>query len=459
MQKVVTINLNGRAYQLDENGYDALRAYLDRADAQLKDNPDRAEIIADLEQAIADKCRRYFTATKTVVDAGEIATVLEEMGPVVESEPAVTDAEPQATGGDTATAAQATTGTTTDSTAAGGAKAGGASSGAPEGDRAKDTGAPTPKRLYRVNEGAIFGGVCNGLAAYFNIDVTVIRVIFVVFTIVESKLFHVSGLAPAVYLALMFFLPSASTSEERAAASGAPFNAREVVEQAKKNYATYRGTTLKGSWKAEKHEWRRLRREARRRRRMERWGLGSTPAPADAPYVDYGTRVRAGVLLPILMLVRFALFWVLMFSVISVLTSGSIRGWRVPGDVPVWLVVLGLFALVQLSVVAAAPRPPRVLSHARRPVDGPLGRAGGRPDDGCLLDRHRLARLQLRAAGARGHAGAAAHAQRSVGQADAYVVIVRTLFEKLVAKRVSGLDAGPFTTPPVELNCEPWHGH
>lgn len=345
MQKVVTINLNGRAYQLDENGYDALRAYLDRADAQLKDNPDRAEIIADLEQAIADKCRRYFTATKTVVDAGEIATVLEEMGPVVESEPAVTDADPQATGGDAATSAQPTTGTAADSTTAGGSKTGGASSGAPEGDRTKDTGAPTPKRLYRVNEGAIFGGVCNGLAAYFNVDVTVIRVIFVVFTIAESRVFHVSGLAPAVYLALMFFLPSASTSEERAAASGAPFNAREVVEQAKKNYATYRGTTLKGSWKAEKHEWRRLRREARRRRRMERWGLASPPPPADAPYVDYGTRIRAGMLLPILMLVRFALFWTLLFSVVTVFTTGSFRGWRVPGDIPVWLIVLGLFAL------------------------------------------------------------------------------------------------------------------
>jgi hypothetical protein len=143
MQKVVTINLNGRAYQLDENGYDVLRAYLDRADAQLKDNPDRAEIIADLEQAIADKCRRYFTATKTVVEAGEIATVLEEMGPVVESEPAVTDAEQQATGGDAATAAQGAAGTTADSTA-GGSKTGGASSGAKEGARAKDTGRRRP---------------------------------------------------------------------------------------------------------------------------------------------------------------------------------------------------------------------------------------------------------------------------------------------------------------------------
>ncbi len=42
MQKVITINLNGNAYQLDETGYDALRAYLDHADAQLGANPDKA---------------------------------------------------------------------------------------------------------------------------------------------------------------------------------------------------------------------------------------------------------------------------------------------------------------------------------------------------------------------------------------------------------------------------------
>ena len=32
MQKVISINLNGNAYQLDESGYDALRAYLARAE-------------------------------------------------------------------------------------------------------------------------------------------------------------------------------------------------------------------------------------------------------------------------------------------------------------------------------------------------------------------------------------------------------------------------------------------
>ena len=62
MQKVITINLNGNAYQVDEAGYAALVAYLEGAERQLEDNPDRAEIIADLEQAIAEKCRRFLGA-------------------------------------------------------------------------------------------------------------------------------------------------------------------------------------------------------------------------------------------------------------------------------------------------------------------------------------------------------------------------------------------------------------
>src|SRR5215813_12102691 len=71
MNTVVTINLNGNAYQVDENGYHALKEYLAGAETQLKDNPDRAEILADLEQAIADKCRRFLGPTKTVVTETE----------------------------------------------------------------------------------------------------------------------------------------------------------------------------------------------------------------------------------------------------------------------------------------------------------------------------------------------------------------------------------------------------
>ena len=38
MQKVITINLNGRAYQLEEAAYEALRTYLNLAEVRLEDN-------------------------------------------------------------------------------------------------------------------------------------------------------------------------------------------------------------------------------------------------------------------------------------------------------------------------------------------------------------------------------------------------------------------------------------
>ena len=82
MRTVITISLNGNAYQLDAGGYEALRAYLQVAEQRLAGNPDQLEILADLEQAIADKCRRYLGPHKNVVNSEEVAEVLREMGPV-----------------------------------------------------------------------------------------------------------------------------------------------------------------------------------------------------------------------------------------------------------------------------------------------------------------------------------------------------------------------------------------
>ena len=37
------------------------------------------------------------------------------------------------------------------------------------------------KKLYRTNEGKMIGGVCAGIAEYFNIDPTVVRLAWVIF--------------------------------------------------------------------------------------------------------------------------------------------------------------------------------------------------------------------------------------------------------------------------------------
>ena len=82
MQKVVTISLNGIAYQLEEPGYNQLRTYLERAESRLKDSPDRTEVMADLEQAVGEKCRAVLGPHKTVVNTSEVERIIEEMGPV-----------------------------------------------------------------------------------------------------------------------------------------------------------------------------------------------------------------------------------------------------------------------------------------------------------------------------------------------------------------------------------------
>lgn len=82
MNKVITINLGGTAYQLEEGGYDALRAYLEAAAARLQGNPDRDEILSDIEGAIGEKFRALLASYKTVVAEKEVAAVLAEMGPI-----------------------------------------------------------------------------------------------------------------------------------------------------------------------------------------------------------------------------------------------------------------------------------------------------------------------------------------------------------------------------------------
>ena len=196
MQKVITISLNGNAYQLDEAAYDALRAYLDHAETQLGDNPDCAEIVRDVEQAIGDKCQRVLGPGKSVVSLSEITDILREIGPI----------DPGANG---ASWVHMTT--------------------------------PSPRRLYQIREGAMLSGVCNGLGAYFNADPTIVRVAFIAAGVLEMSYFdRPPFMTIGLYVLLMFLVPYAKTSGERAAAHGAardmPFRIQSFVERVKARF-------------------------------------------------------------------------------------------------------------------------------------------------------------------------------------------------------------------------------
>lgn len=188
MNKVTTINLSGNAYQLEEAGYEQLKKYLDQARKNLKDDPDKDEILADFERAIAEKCDAYLHERKTVISEKEVQKIIDDMGPVESAEGA-------------------------------------------DHDDATEELPQRPKRLYALRDGAIIGGVANGLAAYLNVDVTIIRILFVVFAFISI------GFAILVYLLLMLVLPVAHTPEQKAELRGENFTAQDVLGRAKKKYA------------------------------------------------------------------------------------------------------------------------------------------------------------------------------------------------------------------------------
>jgi phage shock protein PspC (stress-responsive transcriptional regulator) len=321
MQKVVIINLNGRAYQLDEGAYEALRTYLARAEAALGKNPDKAEIIADLEQAIADKCDRFLGPAKNVVTLAEINQVIQEMGPVHDS-----------TADDAARAESAA-----------------------EPKDAPRSDSEAPRRLYRVRQGALIAGVCTGLSAFLNVDVTVVRVIFVLLTVVSS------GVLALGYVVLMFVLPEASTSEEQAAAHGLPFNAQEVIERVKQSAKfSSDGKPWFGGWDtshaARRRAERRAFRERLRAKRYAAYGEGQ---------VDYAGQVLAGIFVPIASIISAALFVGLVLAIISLVMSGTIFGWVLLVPMPLWAQIVLLVLAYHLVAW-----PLHVVSH------GPLHRDG-----------------------------------------------------------------------------------
>jgi phage shock protein PspC (stress-responsive transcriptional regulator) len=326
MRQVITVSLNGRAYQLEDDAYAVLGAYLGEAARALSGNPDKDEIVADLEQAIADKCDRYLGDHKTVVVRSELARIIDEMGPVDGASPGPAAAP----AGDAGAA---------------GAPAAAASAG------------PAPKRLYQISEGAIVSGVCNGIAAYLGVDVTIVRLVFVLLALLTG------GAAVLAYLVLMFVVPYASTSEEHAAARGLPFNARALVERAKQKAAEFAsGAQWHGAGTQWRSEWRRARAQWRSDWRQSRaaWRARRPPPPPPAPPpsapVPYAAHVVTGCLLAILgvVLALFTIGWLLALA--SLVTTGAIFGWGLPHDVPFWagiIVLIVIYNLVAWPIKAA----------------------------------------------------------------------------------------------------------
>jgi phage shock protein PspC (stress-responsive transcriptional regulator) len=177
----VTVSLNRTTLQFDEAAYARLEQYLAESASLLEGDPDPQEILNDLEQAVADQCTRRMGPDQAIVTLEQLEPALAEIGAV------------QVPGGGTAPSA-------------------------------RDCGRDAARPLRQISEGAVISGVCQGLARYFGLDVTLLRVMAVLLLLVTG-----GGMIP-VYVALMLLMPYAPLEPAGAPLRWLPAKCRRFIE-------------------------------------------------------------------------------------------------------------------------------------------------------------------------------------------------------------------------------------
>lgn len=99
-------------------------------------------------------------------------------------------------------------------------------------DPATEASAEPHKRLFRDLAHKSLGGVCSGLAAYLDIEVSWLRIGFIVLTLLNffagKNLGGWSLTIPAIYCVLWLAMPAARTAQDRWAMSGESGTADEI---------------------------------------------------------------------------------------------------------------------------------------------------------------------------------------------------------------------------------------
>ena len=169
MKKTLTVNLNNIVFHIDDDAYEMLQTYLSEIADHFQSDDERTEIMNDIEARIAELFNEKLQKNKNVINLTDVQEIIEVMGKP--SQYTGDDEEPVAS---------------------------------PKTDKKQKS-----RRFYRDPENAILGGIAGGLAAYFNLDVTLIRIILVVLVFLGV------GFIIPIYIVVWFVAPAALTSSQR----------------------------------------------------------------------------------------------------------------------------------------------------------------------------------------------------------------------------------------------------
>lgn len=189
MKKTVSVNIKGLNFLIEEDAYEMLHHYMQRLEKSLFGQKGLKDIIEDIELRIAELCQIKLSEKKQVIEKEDIENILSTLG---QPEDFIEDDDENFS----------RTHTTQNHT--------------------------DKKQLYRDIDQAKIAGVCAGLSNYFNIDLIIVRIIFLLF------LFF-GGFGFPIYIILWIILPKANTNIDRLRMRGKPItldSVKEEVEQA-----------------------------------------------------------------------------------------------------------------------------------------------------------------------------------------------------------------------------------
>ncbi len=175
MKQVININFQGRVVPIETTAFEILKNYTASLNRHFANEEGKDEIINDIESRIGELFQERITKGATCITEDDVNAVINSIG-------RPEDFEPMEDAAQTSTA-----------------------SSSYQQQAAGSTNAMGHKKLFRDENNKVLGGVCSGLANYFNIDAVIARIIFVILLF--------SGIGFLTYIIMWIAVPSSSTQQ------------------------------------------------------------------------------------------------------------------------------------------------------------------------------------------------------------------------------------------------------
>ena len=173
MKKVININFQGTIIPIEESSYELLKQYIESLRRYFANEEGSNEIVNDIESRISELFNERLKAGTTCITDDDVNAIIKNIGRPQDLEE--NELSGEAEGPFTERKEKKTD------------------------DSSFNFNNYRSKSLYRDENNKVLGGVCSGIAAYFNIDPVIVRVLFVVFGI--------TGVGFLLYLILWIFVP------------------------------------------------------------------------------------------------------------------------------------------------------------------------------------------------------------------------------------------------------------